>query len=176
MFSSSVGQAIVPDTTAIGALRTTGDTAQAWKPGTVTTKVTSDGVQTFVYMYAESTLTGQKATVVFERGGVLGGMAAAALADSGSYCWIGAPAASITSTKYGWVQLEGPVTAFAGLVSEARTAGGQLDVTQGTLAYLTSDAKGTTIASVCGYVRVANTAAATTGNIHLHGNRVLPHT
>jgi hypothetical protein len=176
MYSSNFGQVIVPDTNATGGLRTTGDTVAAWKPGSVTVKVTDDGVQTFVYMYAESTLTGQKATVIFERGGVLGGMAAAALADSGSYCWIGAPAASVTSSKYGWVQLEGPVTAFDGLVSEARTAGGQLDVTQGTLAYLSSDSKGTTIASVCGYVRVANTAASTTGNIHLHGNRVLPHT
>ena len=171
-----LGQVLVPDSAATGALRTTGDTAQAWKPGTTHVKVTDDGVQKFVYVYAESALTNQKATVIFERGGVLGGMAAAALADSGSYCWIGAPAASITTEKYGWVQIEGPVTAMDGLVSEARTAGGQLDVTQGTLAYLTSDAKGTTIASVCGYVRVANTAAATTGNIHLHGNRVLPHT
>ena len=176
MFSSSVGQAIVPDTTAIGALRTTGDSAQAWKPGTVTTKVTSDGVQTFVYMYAESALTSQKACMIFERGGVLGGMAGAAMADSTSWNYIGAPAASITSGKYGWVQIEGPVTAMDGLVSEARTAGNQLDLTGGTLADLASNAAGTTIASVCGYIRVANTAAATTGNIHLHGNRVLGHT
>ena len=176
MLKSSVGQAIVPDTTATGGLRTTGDTAQAWETGTVITKVTADGMQTFVYVYAEAALTDQKATKVYERGGVLGGMAAAAIADSGSYCWIGAPAASITATKYGWVQVEGPVTAMAGLVSEARTADGQLDETQGTLAYLASGAGGTTIASVCGYVRVANTAASTTGNIHLHGNRILPHT
>jgi hypothetical protein len=176
MYSSNFGQVIVPDTNATGGLRTTGDTVAAWKPGSVTVKVTDDGVQTFVYMYAESTLTGQKATMVFERGGVLGGMAAAAMADSTSWNYIGAPAASITSTKYGWVQIEGPVTAMAGLVSEARTAGNQLDLTQGTLADLSSAAGGTTIASVCGYIRVANTASSTTGNIHLHGNRVLGHT
>ena len=172
MFYSSVGQAIVPDTTATGGLRTTGDTVQAWKPGTVTTKVTDDGVQVFVYMYAEAALTSQLGTTVYERGGVLGGMAAATMADSTSFQWIGAPAASVTASKYGWVQMEGPVTAMAGLVSEARTAGGQLDFTQGTLAYLASNAAGTTIDSVVGYVRVANTAASTIGNIHLHGNRV----
>ena len=139
-------------------------------------KVAADGVQTFVYMYAEAALTSQKACMIFVRGGVLGGMAGAAMADSTSWNYIGAPAASITASTYGWVQLEGPVTAMAGLVSEARTAGGQLDLTGGTLAYLASNAAGTTIASVCGYVRVLNTDSSTTGNIHLHGNRVLGHT
>ena len=174
--SFNFGHVIVPDTNATGALRTTGDSVMAQPPGTLTTHYTSDGWQAFVYVYAESALTSQKGTFVVERGGVLGGYAAMAIGDSQLLGIVGAPAAAITANKYGWVQIEGPVTAMDGLVSEARTAGGQIDHTSGLLAYLASDADGPTIASVCGFVRVANTAAATTGNIHLHGNRITPQT
>ena len=170
--SFNYGHVIVPDTNATGALRTTGDSSAQQAPGTLTTHYTSDGWQTFVYVYAESALTSQKGTFVTQRGGVLGGIAAVAVADSQYVGYVGAPAAAITSSKYGWVQIEGPVTAMAGLVSEARTAGGQMDHTSGKLAYLSSGATGTTINSVFGSVRVLNTASSTTGNVHLYGREI----
>lgn len=174
------GNVIVPDTTATGGLKSTGDTYPQYATGTVTYKIASPvsaGVRKYVYALAGAALTDQKATWVVDTGGTDGAtVKAVAVADSSLYGYVGAPAASITSGKYGWVQVAGPVTALDGLVSEARTAGGQIDHTSGKLAYLTAGALGSTIASVFGYVRVANTAAATTGNIHLIGKEILPHT
>jgi len=158
-----------------GQLLTAGDSTAMHKPGTYFYDDAND--KGYVYVYAESALTSQTATYVIESGdSAVGHWSAIAIADTQYHGYVGAPATSVTTLKYGWVQVQGPVTAMAGLVSEARTAKGQMDHTGGTLAYLASNAKGQTLPSVFGTVRVANTAAATTGNIYLHGNRILPHT
>ena len=169
------GNIIVPETADTGGLLTTGDTVAQFPPGTVTYKISANVLEAkkYVYVYAEGALTANKATYVVERGGVLGGVAALAIADTAGLGHVGASPAAVTATKYGWVQIAGPVTAMTGLTSEARTAGGQMDHTGGVLSYLASDNEGATISSVFGMVRVANTAASTTGNIHLIGERII---
>lgn len=172
------GNIIVPETADTGGLLTTGDTVAQFPPGTVTYKISDDVLTTkkYVYVYAEGALTANKATYVVERGGALGGVAALAIADTAYHGYVGASPAAVTAAKYGWVQIAGPVTAMTGLTSEARTAGGEMDHTGGVLSYLASDNEGITLPSCFGSVRVANTAASTTGNIQLHGVRILPHT
>ena len=174
MFEFTPNLGYLKHTTETGQLLTAGDTTAQHTVGTPYYDTKND--KGYVYVYAESALTSQKATFVVEAGSTDYPYSALAIADTQGLGYVGAPATAITSGKYGWVQVKGAVTAMDGLVSEARTAAGQIDHTGGTLAYLAAGAKGATIASVCGYVRVANTAAATTGNIYLSGVRITPHT
>ena len=162
-------------TTESGQLLTAGDTAAQHTVGTTYYDTKND--KTYVYVYAAAALTSQKATYIVERGNSTDiPYYAIAIADTAYHGYVGAPATAITATTYGWVQVVGNVTAMTGLTSEARTAGGQMDHTGGVLSYLASDNEGVTIPSVFGVVRVANTAASTTGNVRLLGVKILPHT
>ncbi len=174
-FQFSPKVAYLKHTTESGQLLTAGDTAAQHTCGTKYYDTKND--KGYVYVYAEAALTSQKATYIVERGNSTNiPYSAIAIADTAYHGYVGAPATAITATTYGWVQVSGNVTALAGLTSEARTAGGQLDHTGGVLSYLAPDNEGITIPSVFGMVRVANTAAATTGNARLLGVRILPHT
>jgi len=175
MFNFTPNLGYLKHTTEAGQLLTAGDTGAQHTVGTKYYDTKNE--KSYVYVYAESALTSQKATYIVERGNSSGRpYSAIAIADSQLWGYVGAPATAVTTEKYGWVQVAGAVTALDGLVSEARTAGGQLDHTSGLLAYLSSDNEGATLPSVFAMVMVANTAAATTGNVRLLGVRIIPHT
>ena len=88
--------------------------------------------------------------------------------SDGDMAYVCAPAAAIPTLYYGWWQVQGDVAAAAGLVSETRTAGEELIVTDTTYIAATAGTNGCEDAAFA-IVNATTTAAATTANIYLLG-------
>lgn len=81
------------------------------------------------------------------------------------------PPVAIPGDYFGWVQIQGKNAAVSGLVSEARTAGGQVVLSaDGTFAYLAATAWGVNENCVA-YVTTSN-AAAVTGALDIIGREI----
>ena len=91
--------------------------------------------------------------------------------DDGAMVFVCAPAAAHPTLYYGWQQVYGDVDALAGLVNEARTAGEEMTLLNGTYAKATATAVGTESKSF-GIVNTTNASAATSGDVFLIGREV----
>jgi len=172
------GRIMVPDSTAVGGLKSISDENPQYQTGTLFHDVGNNKKYVYIYNAQTDDLAANTFEIIYQQedtstAGTLAATNWQTIAYDdvpGTKVYCVAPAAAIPTLYCGWVQVQGDNTAMV-VTSQARaTVGSGLSLTHGGQYTLAAAEPGQS-KSMFAIVRVANTGASTAANVYLIGEK-----